>query len=141
MACEARPGFISRAKQRSQEHHMVCPKQRAAALLALPSLTPSYLKQLHLPLQAMGAMGWHLCHQKLPPAFVRENTAVLNPSRSLPQAWALSRDFCASLQPCPCLQLLSCTPANANYTPTPQISLLMRSNLECMPGSLGNQGA
>lgn len=40
------------SQQRTQQCRMVCPRQRAAAHLALHSLTPSYFKQLLLPLQA-----------------------------------------------------------------------------------------
>lgn len=70
-------------QQRRQKGCVVCPRQRAAANLALHGLAPSYPKQHHLPLQAALQIDFHP-HQKMPPAFGSENVAIPNPGHSLP---------------------------------------------------------
>lgn len=105
-------------QQGSQQHRVVCPRPRAAAHLALHSLTPSYLKQLHLPLQAVPWIGFPP-HQKLPPAFGSENIAIPNPGHSVPQTWAPPGISVPHPSPVPASSSCSAPLANAVSPPFP----------------------
>lgn len=124
------------SQQRTQQCRMICPRQRAAAHLALHSLTPSYFKQQLLPLQA--ALWIDIPLSPKPASCFWHHS---------PQSWTFPAPNTISpllfqcLIPAVSLLLLPYTPCQHCFAPTPQPSLLIRSKLEFMSGSSGNQRA